>query len=242
MKPQRVIIPNDKGEKLVGYLYKGSSKTLIIICHGIESVNNCTDISLRSIVPGYLSEISRQSRASVFSFDFSGFGESEGKFAYHLKKRHTEIKIVIDTFSREYEQIILYGFSWGGITAAIAAEKYKEVTGLITINGFFTYKPTEIYFRMFVFYYSYILTHIGAWSELFFLWKNLHVQKIKVPVLVVYSDTDTIVNPKQSMNFFRKLKTRKKTVSIHSDEHSIAKENRQIPPIITEWIKNEKLK
>ena len=64
MKPERVIILNDKKEKLVGYLYKNTSKTLVIICHGIDPING---------YPGTTEvfEFYHQVGASVFSFDFS---------------------------------------------------------------------------------------------------------------------------------------------------------------------------
>ena len=95
MKTQRVIIHNNRNEKLVGYLYQGTAKTLIIVCYGIESPK---DSSLRKLLAPYFSEIVKRSGASVYSFDFSGMGESEGKEFISLRQRDKEVKIVIDYF------------------------------------------------------------------------------------------------------------------------------------------------
>jgi len=69
MKPQRVTIPNNKNEKLVGYLYKNSSKTLLIVCHGLDPINNLP-------VMEEVFKLYYKSGTSIFSFDFSGHGES----------------------------------------------------------------------------------------------------------------------------------------------------------------------
>ena len=237
MKTKRVIIRNDRNEKLVGYLYQGSPKTLIIVCHGIESNNNPNDPALLKIILEYLFELRDRTGASVFSFDFSGFGESDGKMAYSLRQRDKEVKTVIDYFSKCYDDIVVYGFSFGGITAAIAAAKYPEVTKLIAINGFFTYKPSEIRkHTLFIFYY-YALTHMYYWFELLFLWRNLQVKKITVPTLVIYSDKDSYVHPKQSINFYRKLVTKKKIVSFDSNDHAMLNEKFRLPREIASWMK-----
>ena len=34
---QRVLIPNEHGEKLVGLLHQTSSKKLVILCHGFRA-------------------------------------------------------------------------------------------------------------------------------------------------------------------------------------------------------------
>ena len=235
MERQRVIIPNNKNEKLVGHLYKGSSQTIIIVCHGIESTNNPVDPKFHKIVPDYFSRLSSQTDASIFSFDFSGFGESEGNFTYSLKQRDLETEAVINYFVHDYKNIILYGFSWGAISTSIAAIKHKKVSGLITVNGFFTYKPTEIYLSNIFIFYFYALTHKNSWSELFFLWKNLQVAAIKVPTLVIYSDKDNYVHPKQSRNFYSELITKKKIVALKSNDHAMAKEYLQLPPTIATW-------
>src|SRR5579872_5002635 len=109
MKPQRVIIRNNRNEELVGDLYNGKSKTLIIVCYGIEGTESL-DTYLQKILPEYFSDINKRTQASVYAFDFSGYGRSEGKNFLSLRKRNDEIETVINYFSSQYERIILYGY------------------------------------------------------------------------------------------------------------------------------------
>lgn len=212
MKSQRVIIQNKNKEKLVGYLYKGSSKTIIIACHGIESSNNCFDEETRKLIPPYFSDISKRSRASVFSFDFSGYGESEGEYFLSLRKRDSDIKSVIDYFSSEYDKIVLYGFSLGGLSGTLAALHYKEISGLITVNSFFTMEPENLFMNNVLIILSYLFFKPRFVLELLYRKTELKIKNIMVPTLVVYADNDKFVNPKQSKAFFNRLRTRKKTL------------------------------
>jgi pimeloyl-ACP methyl ester carboxylesterase len=235
VKPQRVIIPNNKNEKLVGYLYKGTSETLIIICHGLESNNVPLPPFTKEIVSEYCDYLSRKTKASVFSFDFSGFGESEGKHMVSLIKRDSEIKSVLDYFVSTYKKIFLYGNSLSGATVAIAASKYKTIRGIITINGFFTFHLSSLYKANIVLIFSLLLANPLYIKELYFLYKHLKTEKIAVPVLVVHSDKDNLVNPKQSIHFFEALQARKKIVAIASSDHGMFKEYMQGPAIVSTW-------
>jgi len=241
MKPHRVIIPNNKNEKLVGYLYKGTAKTLIIVSHGIEGNNTPSDPFLRKIIPEYFSEIVKKSGASVYSFDFSGYGESEGENFLSLRQRDKEIKSVINYFSEQYDKIILYGFSLGGLSSAIGALHNKNTAGLITVNSFFTFNPLHLLPSNVIITFSYLLAKPRFALELYYRRKNLKIANIKVPTLVVHGDNDNFVNFKQSVAFFKKLNTRKKFFSIKSKDHTLKKEYIQIPPEIAKWLKEERL-
>ena len=236
MKPQRVIIPNNKNEKLVGYLFMGTSKTLIIVCHGLESNNRPSPPFTPEFTSEYFVNLSHQTKASVFSFDFSGFGESQGKHAVSLIKRNSEVKSVVDYFSSKYEKILLYGNSLGGATSAIAAGKYKSIQGIITVNGFFSLHPKMLYKANILLILSVLMTNPLYVKELYFLVKDLKVDKIKIPALVIHSDKDNLVNSKQSINFFNTLQTRKKLVLIPGNDHGMLKEYMKVPPEVSAWL------
>lgn len=240
MKPQRVTIPNNKNEKLVGDLYKEKSKTLIIVCYGVGG-SISLDPFLRKILPEYLSDISEKTSASVYGFDFSGEGNSEGKNFLSLRQHDKEIKTVIDYFSAQYAKIILYGYSLGGLSAVIGALHNKKVEGLITINGFFTLKPSNLFRVNATIILSYLVMHPPFALELYYRKKELKVHNITIPTLVVYADNDKFVNPKQSISFFNALRTKKKIFAIHGDGHLLKKEYKQIPPQIAQWMKEENL-
>jgi alpha-beta hydrolase superfamily lysophospholipase len=230
MKPQRVTILNNKKEKLVGYLYKGASKTIIIICHGIDPVNGFPGVE--DIFALY-----QAAGASVYSFDFSGYGESEGESMLSVKQRDADIKAVLDYFSSRYEDIILYGVSFAGVSVAIAAAKYKYVKKLITINGFFTSNPKQLFFLQAIQIALFITSHPHLWFELLYIKKHFKPEKITVPTIIVYGEKDTIVNPKQSIRFFNKLKTEKKLLPVPDGDHPLVKkEYLKVTKAVPEWI------
>ncbi|HVA96607.1 MAG TPA: prolyl oligopeptidase family serine peptidase [Candidatus Acidoferrales bacterium] len=237
MKFQKRTILNNNNEKLVGYLYKNTSKSLIIVCHGVESNNNPDDQLLRKTIPEYFAELSSRTGASVFSFDFSGFGESEGKLTYSLRKRDQEIKSVIDYFASDYNEIILYGFSFAGISVAIAAKKYRKIARLVTVNGFFSYNPRYSYLPLILLTCYYLLKYPSFVRDFYFMAKNMRVKNIEVPVLVVMSERDNFVNPKQSHNFYNKLQTRKKLVTFKSNDHAMRDGNFPLAHEVAKWLK-----
>lgn len=240
MKPEKITILNNKKQKLIGKLYKGSSKTLIIICHGIESANNTADQEMKEIlINEYFPEVVTQTKASVFSFDFSGYGDSEGKEFLSFRQRNSEIHAVLTHFSSQYNNIILYGFSMGAVSATIAALRYKEITGLITVNGFFSFDPKHLFLSHIPLILSYLLSNPRFALELFYWKKYYKVKKIATPTLIVYGDNDTFVSSKQSINFFKQLTTNKKQVSYSTRDHTLRKYYLQLPKEIAKWLKEE---
>ncbi len=240
MKSQRVIIHNNRNEKMIGYLYNGTSKTLIIVCYGIGG-STTPDPYLQKILPEYLSDISSKTGASVFGFDFSGEGESEGERFLSLRQRDRDIKTVLDYFSPHYQKIIMYGYSLGGLSAAIASLHNEKIVGLITVNGFFTFNPRHIFPKNVLLVLSYVIAKPRFASELYFRKRELHIGKISVPTLVIYADKDNFVNPKQSISFFNLLRSKKKLYSMGEEDHWLKKEYKQIPPQIAQWMREEGL-
>src|SRR2546429_37908 len=98
MKKKRVVLLNNKNQKLVGYLFKNTSKTILIMCHGIETLSG---------FPGMdkVFEIYYQTGSSIFYFDFTGYGESEGRKNISIQQRVADIESVVNYFSQEYKEI-----------------------------------------------------------------------------------------------------------------------------------------
>ena len=233
MKPEKITISNNKKEKLVGYFYKNTSRTLMILCHGAESFKDYPGIE--GVFEFYYS-----TGVSVFAFDFSGHGGSEGEKFISFKQRDADIKTVLDYFSSEYKDIILYGASLAGVSVAIAAGKYKEITKLVTVNGLFVFNSLRMYPRLVFIILSYLISHPRFWKELYFAMNNLKIQKIKIPSLVIYGEKDKVVSPKQSINFYNKLDTRKKLFAFSNGDHALMKKEylKDAEPVL-EWIKQQ---
>ncbi len=103
----------------MGYLYKNTSKTLLIFCHGVDSINSYPGQGVEDVFDFYY-----QTGTSVFSFDFTGYGESEGKKKISIKQRVSDIGSIVNYFSQKYKKIILYG------------QKDKEVKPIQSIDFF----------------------------------------------------------------------------------------------------------
>jgi len=233
MKPQIISVLNNKNEKLVGYFYKNTSKTIIILCHGVEPFRDYPGIE--GVFEFYYS-----TGASVCAFDFSGHGGSDGGNSISFKKRDTDIKAVLDYFSSKYNDIILYGASLAGVSVAIAAGKYKTVKKLITVNGLFAFNSLHMYPRTLFIILSYLISHPHFWEEIYFAIKNLKIKKIKIPTLVIYGEKDDVVNHGQSIHFYNTLNTKKELVVFPNGDHPLMKKEylEDAKPVLA-WIKQQ---
>lgn len=125
---KEIIILNKYNEKLVGILEeKQKNNSLIILCHGFYGNKNqflFTSLSKKLI----------QKKFSVFRFDFSGNGESQGIFGKSgIKKEVDDLKSVIKHFNG-YKNIILIGHSMGGAVSLMLNNYSKRIKKLILIN------------------------------------------------------------------------------------------------------------
>nr|XP_029119137.1 uncharacterized protein LOC105058813 isoform X2 [Elaeis guineensis] len=105
---QRVIIPNEHGEKLVGVLHETGSKKLAILCHGFRASKD--DKTLLNLTAA----LTRQG-ISAFRFDFPGNGESEGAFQYgNYRREADDLHAVVLYWSKQkYEVSAIIGHSKG---------------------------------------------------------------------------------------------------------------------------------
>jgi pimeloyl-ACP methyl ester carboxylesterase len=233
MRPEKLTILNHKQEKIVGKFYKNNSKTIVIICHGIDAINNIPDIE-------YYFEWYHSVGATVFSFDFSGFGESDGEKTLSLRKRDAEIKAVLDYFAPHYKEIILYGASYAGLSVAIAAGKYKQITKLVALNGLYTFNPARLAFSQIWRLVIHLILHPLFWNDIFYSIRELKIEKITIPTFVMYGEGDTIVSNQQSLYFYHKLSSKKTLVSVpHGDHMLLKKEYIPVTKALPEWIKQQ---
>lgn len=233
MQKERIVLLNNKQQKLVGYLYKNTSKTIVIMCHGIEILDHVPRID--TVFQAY-----HATGASIFYFHFTGYGESAGKNELSIKQRVSDIGNIVEYFSFDYKEIILYGISFSGAVAAIAASKYKKITKLIVVNGFFTIAPHRLYVVQAVGLYLYLLRHPRMLKEYLFLKKNLAVKVITIPTLVVYGKKDRIIRYQQSKDFYKALQTKKDSIVVPNGDHALMRdEDWEITKAVPAWIKKQ---
>lgn len=129
-QPEKVIIPNKHGEKLVGLLHETGSKEIVILCHGLRAtkgdksmVNICTALEKEGI--------------SAFRFDFAGNGESEGSFGYgNFYREADDLHSVIQHY-RGANRVVaaILGHSKGGDVVLLYASKYHDIPRVINVSG-----------------------------------------------------------------------------------------------------------
>lgn len=124
------------GSKLHGWFFQGTEKKVIIVNHG--KTGNITD--LERLMFALL-----DTGASVFIYDYRGFGRSEGS---------PSLKVICEDGLKAYqwlveqkkfpaEDIIAYGESLGGIVACHLAER-TDVGGLILQSAFSSLRQISI--------------------------------------------------------------------------------------------------
>ena len=118
--------------KLKGYYYKNNnSKGLVIACHGMTSQADGMDIAYQN----YFFE----NNYSVFSFDLTAHGRSEGNSISGLHQAAYDVKACYDfIFDNKLNEnnIILIGHSLGGYGVAAALNLGVKANYLITFSAF----------------------------------------------------------------------------------------------------------
>lgn len=223
MEKERITILNDKNQKLAVYFFKNpSSKRLLLMCSGWATFDEIP--KMNEVFNIYFSLGN-----SVCYFDYTGFGKSEGKTEINLEQRVNDIEKVIQYFSQEYKEIILYTPSFAAIPGSIASTKHKNVKKLVILNGFF-YLNKYVTVYQFLRLNLYLLLHPNAKRQLEFAEKNFNPEIIKVPTLIIYGEKDKVVNPKQSLYVFEHLKTKKELVKVPNGDHALMKDEYLLLP------------
>ncbi|KAL7238097.1 hypothetical protein ACSBR2_004234 [Camellia fascicularis] len=127
---QKITIPNNFGEKLVGILHETGSVEIVILCHGFRSTKE-QDVMVNVAVA------LEKEGITAFRFDFAGNGESEGSFQYGNYWREAEdLRAVIQHFngaSRVTSAIL--GHSKGGNVVLLYASKYHDIHTVVNVSG-----------------------------------------------------------------------------------------------------------
>lgn len=127
---QKITIPNNFGEKLVGVLHETGSVEIVILCHGFRSTKE-QDVMVNVAVA------LEKEGITAFRFDFAGNGESEGSFQYGNYWREAEdLRAVIQHFngaSRVTSAIL--GHSKGGNVVLLYASKYHDIHTVVNVSG-----------------------------------------------------------------------------------------------------------
>lgn len=119
-----------KDEVIRGVIH-GNSNKLFIMAHGFTGSridHHAFAVKLANLVETY--------GYSVLRFDFLGNGESSGnEEMYCTDCEIDQLQFVIDTYAPQYDEVVLYGFSYGGVIASqVAARNKDKIKNLILVN------------------------------------------------------------------------------------------------------------
>ena len=253
MEYKKSTIKNSSGEKLAGIFYpnKNSGK-LIIFCHGrLANKDN----------PFYVEICKKlfESGFNVYRFDFSGNGESEGKFEEcTISKDVEDIKSAVDYFKKKnYEIFCIIGHSQGAVEVLLHQAKYDSAKCVVDISGLVDQRDmttgkyakeqineinkkgfTKIKYKGKSFNISkkYFYDRAG-YGDI----RN-EVKKIKAPILVLHGTSDEDINFENGLKMKKILKKKDKFVPVEGAGHFYVnpKHRKRLFGSIADWLEKQK--
>ncbi len=199
---------------------------LLVICHGHNDSNE--NPTIIAIADGL-----NKKGHDTFTFNFS---ENIGGF--DVEHQVEDISHVVNHF-KEYEEIILVAASFSALPAAIAAYKVKNISGLITANGFFGQGALGAHHRKTYKKFRVVATVVPKYKKILKYYKsNLKPSKISIPVLVIHTKLDQYVHIKQSRDFYDKLVCPKQFFELQHANHGITDkvDRRKVVSAIDSWL------
>lgn len=121
---EKITFTNGRGLALSGVLSDpGDAEGCVVMCHGLASSKE-SETFLR------LQDILNERGLATFRFDFSGHGDSEGKFEDITPSQGMDdaLHAVVAIRERGYSKLALVGSSFGGYAAYIAAAKTPHLS------------------------------------------------------------------------------------------------------------------
>jgi alpha-beta hydrolase superfamily lysophospholipase len=192
------------GKKLHGWFFQGTTDKAIIVNHG--KTGNITDLER-------LMFMLLDTGASVFIYDYRGFGRSEGA---------PSLKVICEDGIKAYEwlvkekhfapkDIVAYGESLGGVVACHLAER-TEIGGLILQSAFSSLRKISIENMAVLKYFPETLFPIYG--------KNLlTLGRFKKPVLILHGALDQDINIQHSHDLHAAATSNKDFITLPNTLH-----------------------
>lgn len=220
---EKVFFYNQYKEKLVGFLHKPKKKT----DKGIIFVHGFTGNKDRNFIPKLSKELSK--KYNVLRFDFSGNGESEGKFEDQCYSKYVEeLKKAIDFMKKkENKKICLIAHSLGTNISVLEEEKYKNINKLILIAPAIYVKVRKIskfpLLQYFITLFKGNVEFTDSWNEKRklkkkFFWERIiyqipgYLKNVKKPILMILAEKDKVIKLDDSMKLCKKYNIKCKVV------------------------------
>jgi pimeloyl-ACP methyl ester carboxylesterase len=228
-REERITFSNHRRQTLVGILHepdRSEAASAVILCHGMESNKESAK----------LVAMSRELAAKgilALRFDFSGSGESEGKFEEMTYSGEVEDLRAAYEVVMKYrpKKIGVLGSSMGGTVALLFAAEEQNVAALVTIAApvhperfserLSTPEDTEQWRAQGFIEYHGRRLNVSLLHDLEVLDVPKAARKISCPVLVIHGDKDDIVPVEEGHELFAELAAPKRLCIIEGSGHRL---------------------
>jgi pimeloyl-ACP methyl ester carboxylesterase len=207
---EKLSFQNSKGDKLVGILSNPSESKenlIVVSCHGFDTTKE-SQTHVR------IAETLNKKGIATLRFDFFGHGESDGKFedVTISEAMDDALQAIAFVKSRGFSKVALFGSSFGGMAALLAASKQPGLKCLALKS------PVSDYLGKLLADEDRI--NVEQWKKEGFIWHETKrgklrlnysffedaekvsgfeaANQIKVPTLIVHGDQDDVVPVEQS--------------------------------------------
>lgn len=209
LKAEDIWIKTEDDERLHGWFFPvEEAEYVVVLSHG-----NAGNISNRIDIAKFLQEAG----FSILIYDYRGYGQSSGKPSE--EGLYKDIEAVVNYLKTENgyseQQMIMYGRSMGGAVAAYSAAKFN-VSGLVLDSAFKNLK--SMVSDLYPFVPSFLASYEFSTLK--------YVQQLSVlPVMVMHSPNDTIVDISHGKSLFGIAKEPKTFVELrgsHNDNFHVS--------------------
>jgi fermentation-respiration switch protein FrsA (DUF1100 family) len=177
---QEVFFKNGAGKRLCAWFFKlEGAKQVVLFSHG-----NAGNLSNRN----QSAELLTRAGASVFVYDYSGFGKSEGLPTLEgiCDDGLSAFKYLTETLGYDAKDIVVYGESLGAAVAAYISSQ-RECAGIIYQSGFASLRRVALE----------IFPFLRAFPRWFFPAQELDstviLSKPHAPLLIIHGVLDLVV-------------------------------------------------
>jgi len=224
---RKVWFKNSENLKLVGILHvpKHRKETGIIICHGFTGSKD------KNFIPELARSLERNNFL-VLRFDFSGNGESEGKFEERTYSKYVEdLNSAVNWLGGRTKKICVIGHSMGGSVALIEYSMHRNYDKIVLLapaiaTTEFTKTDAEMLEKR-----GYI-DFIDSWGEKRRITKEYFDDRksydetelgksVDIPTLIIIGDKDEVVSIDKCRELFRIIPSTDKKLEILKNENHV---------------------
>jgi dipeptidyl aminopeptidase/acylaminoacyl peptidase len=228
MKEEPIVVKSN-GKQIIGILHLATKKNapLVIMCHGwgANKLGTWSGLFVNA------ARVFCKNNLNVLRFDFTGSGDSEGKFEnQNIETQLKDLKNLIEAMKKSekdmnLDKLGIVGHSRGGELALIFAAENKNIKCVATWSSpagiMELWSPallSELYERKYVILDNLKITLRNFKLDLKYDLRKI-VKKIKCPVLVIGCENDDVVPPSQAKKIYNMLSSKNKKMCIIKSDH-----------------------